>query len=143
MRGLRRPNGGSRTIRHWRNVFDVQAAVAARVADKLGVVLSAPAQTQLAARPTQNLAAYDAYLRSMALTEVDHVSLRRALAAAEQAVALDSGFAQAWARLADIHATLYLTTVPTRADALGAHDAAERAVALAPGAFNGYMARGS
>ncbi|MFI5250359.1 MAG: protein kinase [Gemmatimonadales bacterium] len=125
------------------DVFDVQAAVAARVADKLGVVLSPPAQTQLAARPTQNLAAYDAYLRSMALTEVDHVSLRHALAAAEQAVALDSGFAQAWARLADIHATLYLTTVPTRADALGAHDAAERAVALAPAAFDGYMARGS
>jgi TolB-like protein/tetratricopeptide (TPR) repeat protein len=124
------------------DVFDVQAAVATRVADKLGVVLSAPAQTQLATRPTQNLAAYDAYLRSMAFPEIDHVSLRHALVAAEQAVALDSGFAQAWARVADIHATLYLTTVPTRADAVGAHDAAERAVALAPGAPEGYMARG-
>ena len=124
------------------DVFDVQSAVATRVADKLGVVLTPPAQTQLAIRPTQNLAAYDAYLRSVALTELDHLSLHRALASAEQAVALDSGFAQAWARVAEIHATLYLTTIPTRADAEGAHDAAERAVALAPGAYEGYMARG-
>jgi TolB-like protein/tetratricopeptide (TPR) repeat protein len=124
------------------DVFDVQSAVATRVADKLGVVLSPPAQTQLATRPTQNLAAYDAYLRSMSFTELDHLSLRRALAAAEQAVALDSGFAQAWARVADIHATLYLTTVPTQADVVGAHDAAERAVALAPGVSDGYNARG-
>ena len=124
------------------DVFDVQSAVATRVADKLGVVMSPPAQTQLASRPTQNLAAYDAYLRSMSFTELDHLSLRRALVAAEQAVSLDSGFAQAWARVSDIHSTLYLTTVPTRADVVGAHDAAERAVALAPGAADGYNARG-
>jgi TolB-like protein len=38
------------------DVFGVQSAVATRVADKLGVVLSPPAQTQLATRPTGNLA---------------------------------------------------------------------------------------
>ncbi len=84
------------------DVFDVQAAVATQVADKLGVVLSPPAKTQLAARPTQNLAAYDAYLRSMALRDYDPPTLRRALAAAEQAVALDSDFAAAWARVSTV-----------------------------------------
>ncbi len=49
------------------NVFDLQSAVATRVAEKLGVVLSPLAKTQLAARPTQNVDAYDAYLRSLAL----------------------------------------------------------------------------
>ena len=58
-------------------------AVASRVADKLGVVLSSPIQTQLAARPTQNLAAYDAYLRSTSLDGVDPATVRLALATAE------------------------------------------------------------
>jgi eukaryotic-like serine/threonine-protein kinase len=124
------------------DVFDVQAAVATRVADKLGVVLSPPAQTQLAARPTQNLAAYDAYLRSTALDGNDPATLRRALAAAEQAVALDSGFAAASARVSTRHALLYYFSIPTRADADAARQAAERAVALAPGAPEGYIARG-
>jgi serine/threonine-protein kinase len=123
------------------DVFDVQAAVATQVADKLGVVLSPPAQAQLAARPTQNLAAYDAYLRSTALDGYNPATVRRALAAAEEAVALDSGFAAAWARVSTRHIWLYFAT-PTRADADAAYRAAERAVALAPTAPDGYIARG-
>ncbi len=124
------------------DVFDVQAAVASRVADKLGVVLSSPAQTQLAGRPTQNLAAYDAYLRSTALVGDDPPTNRRALAAAEQAVALDSGFAEAWAHVSVLHALLYINSTPTQADADAARRSAERAVALAPAAPEGYSARG-
>jgi eukaryotic-like serine/threonine-protein kinase len=124
------------------DVFDVQTAVATRVVDKLGVVLSPPAKTQLAARPTQNLAAYDAYLRSRALEGDDPQTLRRALAAAEQAVALDSTFAAAWARVSTRHSALYFNSTPTLADADAARQAAERAVALAPTASDGYVARG-
>ena len=124
------------------DVFDVQTAVATQVADKLGVVLSPPAQSQLAARPTQNLAAYDAFLRSTALDGVDPATVRLALATAEQAVALDSGYAAAWARVSTRHARIYNATIPTRADAEAARAAAERAVALAPDAPDGYIARG-
>jgi len=106
------------------------------------VVLSPPAHTQLAAHPTQNLAAYDAYLRSSALDGIDPATLRRALGAAEQAVALDSGFAAAWARVSTRHTLLYLVSIPTRANADAARWAAERAVALAPAAPGGYIARG-
>jgi eukaryotic-like serine/threonine-protein kinase len=124
------------------DVFDVQTTVATQVADKLGVVLSPPAQSQLAARPTQNLAAYEAYLRSTALDGVDPATVRLALATAEQAVALDSGYAAAWARVSTRHARIYSATIPTRADADAARAAAERAVALAPDAPDGYIARG-
>ncbi len=124
------------------DVFDVQAAVATRVADKLGVVLSPPAQAQLAARPTQNLAAYDAYLRSTALVGIDPPTLRRALAAADQAVALDSNFAAAWARVSTRHTFLYINSTPTRADADAGRRAADRAISLAPAAPEGYIARG-
>ena len=124
------------------DVFDVQSAVATRVADKLGVVLTPPAQTQLASRPTQNLAAYDAYLRSVSITGFDHVSVRASLAAANEAIALDSSFAAAWARKSALHSTLYISTVPTSDDAKAARDAAERAVSLAPQLPDGFVARG-
>jgi serine/threonine-protein kinase len=124
------------------DVFEVQAAVATQVADKLGLVLSGPAETQLTARPTQNLAAYDAYIRSTALEGTDPATVRRALAAATQAVVLDSSFAEAWARVSRLHSLLYAGSVSTRDDAEAAYRAAERAVALAPTAPDGYLSRG-
>jgi eukaryotic-like serine/threonine-protein kinase len=124
------------------DVFDVQSAVASRVADHLGVVLSPPAQSQVAARPTQNIAAYDAYLRSLALGGNDPPTLRRALASARQAVTLDSGFAAAWAQVSKTESLLYNNSTPTPADAEAAHIAADRAVALAPASADGYVARG-
>jgi eukaryotic-like serine/threonine-protein kinase len=123
------------------DVFDVQSAVASRVADHLGVVLSPPAQSQVAARPTQNIAAYDAYLRSLALNGNDPATLRRALAFARQAVALDSGFAAAWAKISRSESLIYTNSVPIPADAEAAHNAADRAVALAPASPDGYVAR--
>jgi tetratricopeptide (TPR) repeat protein len=123
------------------DVFDVQSAVASRVADHLGVVLSPPAQSQVAARPTQNIAAYDAYLHSMALSGLDPATVRRALALAKQAVALDSGFAAAWARVSTTESRLYANSVPNPADAEVARTAADRAVALAPASPDGYVAR--
>lgn len=125
------------------DVFDVQATVATQVADRLGVILSGPAQTQLAAAPTRNLAAYDAYLRSVALLSPDPATLRQAIAAAEEAVGLDSGFAAAWARVGSLHATLYAASVPTRADSAASAQAVARALALAPKAPEGYEAQGA
>jgi eukaryotic-like serine/threonine-protein kinase len=125
------------------DVFDVQSAVASQVADNLGVVLSAPARSQLAAPPTRNLAAYDVYLRSTALIGNDPPTMRRAIALGEQAVALDSTFAKAWAHLSLLHSALHVLSVPTPAEADAAHRAADRAVALAPLAPDGYLARGS
>jgi TolB-like protein len=125
------------------DVFDVQAAVATRVADKLGVVLTSPAETRLAERPTQNLAAHDAHLRSVALSGHDPATLRRALAIEQQAVALDSTYATAWAHLSLLYSQLYVLTIPTPAEAEAARHGAERAVSLAPAAPEGYLARGA
>jgi TolB-like protein/tRNA A-37 threonylcarbamoyl transferase component Bud32/tetratricopeptide (TPR) repeat protein len=123
------------------DVFDVQSAVASRVADHLGVVLSPPAQSQVAARPTQNITAYDAYLRSMALNGNDPPTVRRALAFARQAVALDSGFAAAWAKISRSESLIYTNSVPVPAVAEAARTAADHAVALAPASPDAYVAR--
>ncbi|MGH9366058.1 MAG: TPR end-of-group domain-containing protein, partial [Thermoanaerobaculia bacterium] len=128
------------------DVFVVQSDIATRVAQALGVALGAGEEKRLAEKPTQNLAAYDAFLRGEEaggnLGVMDPASLRRALAFYEQAVALDPGFAQAWAHLARASAALYGYGTPAPALAERAQQAAERAVALAPTRPEGYLALG-
>jgi TolB-like protein len=126
------------------DVFQVQTDVAARVAHALDVALSVGLEQRLAERPTQNLAAYDAFLRGEAASAPnDPISLRRALTYYEQAVALDSTFVQAWARLAWAQALLYYLGIPTPAGAEAARRAAERTFALAPNRPEGRIALGT
>jgi serine/threonine-protein kinase len=123
------------------SVFQVQADIAAQVARALNVALGDSAKHELAAKPTQSLPAYDAYLRgNAALASSDPASLRRAIAAFEQAVALDSTFVQAWAGLAAVQATLYTLSTPTPALAEATRRAAERALALGPTRPEGHVA---
>jgi serine/threonine-protein kinase len=127
------------------DVFQVQEAIATQVATALGVALGTGEQASLAARPTQNLPAYDAFLRGEAifreLAGADPPSLRRAASYYEQAVALDSAFAQAWSQLGRVRSNLFYLSVPTPAEAEGARRAVERAQALAPRAPETYLAQ--
>jgi eukaryotic-like serine/threonine-protein kinase len=123
------------------DVFQVQSSVASKVAANLGVVLSAPTQAQLEQRPTQNLAAYEAYLRSTAFDGTDLPSLRHALANANQAIALDSNFAAAWARAARLHATIFSNGTQQPAEAEASRVASQRAVELDSGAYGSYVSR--
>ena len=81
------------------DVFQVQSDIATKVAQALGGALGAGEEKRLSERPTQNLAAYDAFLKgeeaSNSMGVNDPPSLRKALGFYEQAVALDPGFAQA------------------------------------------------
>jgi TolB-like protein/tRNA A-37 threonylcarbamoyl transferase component Bud32/Flp pilus assembly protein TadD len=126
------------------DVFQVQQTIATQVAEALGVALGAGERQELAAKPTANLAAYDAYLRGEAITQSlvgsDPGMLRRAATFYEQAVGLDSAFGQAWARLANVRAALFFASVPTAAEAEAAQRAAERAEALAPRAAETSLA---
>jgi len=127
-------------------VFQVQADVATRVAQALGATLGSGERKALEARPTRNLAAYDAFLKgeeiSNGLAVIDPVLLRRALGYYEQAVALDSTFSLAWAQLSRTHSLLYNLSEPTPEDARVALAAAERALALSPDRPDGRMAMG-
>lgn len=128
------------------DVLRVQGEIAARVATSLGGALSADEARRLAETPTANLAAYDAFLKGDAATksmgDKSSTSLRKALGYYEQAVALDPGFAQAWARLSEAESTLYANGNRTRELAERAHQAAERAMTLAPGRPEGYLSLG-
>jgi len=128
------------------DVFKVQAQIAGDVAQALDVALGDSARKQMADRPTQNLEAYDAFLRGeqLIITEgkTDIVSARLAAAAYREAVQRDPGFALAWARLARAEALRY--NIGDQADSVlqGARGAADRALALAPNRAESHYAIG-
>ena len=126
------------------DVFQVQAEIASRVAQALDVALGTNERQTLAQKPTADLAAYDAYLRgeeiSGGMSVGDPTTLRRAVAFYEQAVALDSGFALAWAQLSRAHSTIYGNGVPAPEEGAKARRAADRALALAPSRPEGRLA---
>ena len=128
------------------DVFKVQADIASQVASALGVALGAVDQQKLAERPTQNLSAYDAFLRgeaaSQGLSVSQPASLRQAIEAYEQAVALDSTFVQAWAQLSRANSRLYQISTTDLTAAANAKRAADRALALAPSRPEGHQALG-
>ena len=128
------------------DVFQVQAAIAARVARELDVALGTGAQQRLAERPTANLDAYDAFLRgeelSDALGTTDAAPLRTALAYYQQAVQLDSNFALAWARVSQAQSELNRSG-PTVAGTEQAKEAAEHALRLSGARPEGHLAMGA
>ena len=89
------------------DVFEVQSQIATRVAGALGVALGGNEQLQLTKRPTDNVEAYQLYLKGRAVQSGDPVSLRESVAYLEQAVALDSTFGDAWASLSMQLSRLY------------------------------------
>jgi serine/threonine-protein kinase len=125
------------------DVFQVQTDIAGRVAEALDVALGTAERRTLAAHPTASLEAYDAFLKgeevSARMSTVNPVAVRRAAGYYEQAVALDSAFALAWAQLSRAYSSLY-NSGNLEGGRL-ARAAAERALALGEGAA-GHMAMG-
>jgi eukaryotic-like serine/threonine-protein kinase len=128
------------------DVFQVQADIAGQVASALNVALGAGQKQTLTERPTENLAAYDAFLKGEAtqgLVIANPPTLRAAITYYEQAVALDSTFGLAWAQLALANASYYYNVTPNPTSANAARRAADRAVALAPDRPESQLAIGS
>jgi serine/threonine-protein kinase len=121
------------------DLFQMQADVAARVAEALGVALGADERGSLAQRPTENLAAYDAFLRGERdLPEWGADAVRRAIAAYEEAVRLDTSFALGWARLSEAKSKGMRMAMGGREVA---ETAADRAIRLAPDKGDGYRVK--
>jgi TolB-like protein/tRNA A-37 threonylcarbamoyl transferase component Bud32/Tfp pilus assembly protein PilF len=124
-------------------VFQVQSDIAERVATQLDVALLEPERRAIEKRPTENLAAYEAYLRGM-----DYFYRQGNVTDSEQAVqlfrktvSLDPRFAEAWAMLAKAYHDLYW--VYDRPGALTLEtEAAKRAEQLAPDIPETHLALG-
>jgi eukaryotic-like serine/threonine-protein kinase len=128
------------------DVFQVQADIAARVAEALDVALGAGERQAIAQHPTANLAAYDAFLKGEAVfvgDVWDPATLRQAIKFYEEAVTLDSTFAPAWAQLARARGKLHFVRTPSQASGDSVRIAAEHARRLAPGRPESSMAWGA
>ena len=109
-------------------IFEVQSEIAQRVVERLGVVLFEKERAALAASPTQNLEAHQAYLQTLGIELGEGPAMREAIGALRRAVRLDPGFAAAYARLGYFHGALFhagFDRTPARLDeAKSAIDAA-------------------
>jgi eukaryotic-like serine/threonine-protein kinase len=126
------------------DVFQVQADIAGKVASALNVALGADVGQALAARPTTSTEAYDDYLRANEYYDRQSIpDVRLAVPLYHQAVALDSTFALAWARLATAEGYLYWFRADQSAEQLArAEQAARRSLALAPDLPEAHVAMG-
>jgi TolB-like protein/Flp pilus assembly protein TadD len=128
------------------DIFTVESEVAGAIADKLNAKLSGAEQEAVAKRPTENLAAYDAYLRARALSVAgyDFATTRKVTAAYTEAVRLDPDFAEAWANLARMVGYLYFNGVdPDVYTADFIKRATDNAVRLQPQNIETLAAQGS
>ena len=102
------PLWSERYDREMQDVFAVQDEIASKIAAALRITLSPQEQEALAAKPTENLQAYDLYLRGRNYARrVSRQDLQFALQMYENAVALDENFALAHAGLANVCAQYY------------------------------------
>jgi tetratricopeptide (TPR) repeat protein len=132
--------------RELQNIFGVEAEVAGAIADQLNAKLSGSEKRELAARPTKNPDAYDAYLRGLAFeggVEDFQASVLKSIEAFEDAVRLDPEFAVAWAHLCRQNGLLFLNVdqSPQRREA--ARQALDMAKKFGPDLVETQLANGS
>jgi len=137
---------GDRYDREMKDIFAVQTEIAEQVVDKLGLAVGHPGRPEAGAQPTQNLDAYQLYLRGKSqhhdpsLTRELH---REAVELLEQAIRLDPGFALAWAELSHAHTSAYHFRFDFNEERLAkARECADRALSLKTDLREGHLALG-
>src|SRR5437870_5414443 len=129
------------------DIFSVESEVAKAIAGQLRAKLTGEEEQVIAAKPTDNPEAYDAYLRGLAYTLKTLHTPANVLAAQKylrEAVRLDPKFALGWALLSYVDAVGYRTTAlqPTVALREEARQAAETALSLQPNLGEALVAKG-
>ena len=129
------------------DIFSVESEVAKAIAEQLRAKLTGQEEQVIAAKPTDNPEAYDAYLRGLAFslkTASTTANLLGAQKYLKEAVRLDPKFALAWALLSYTEARGYrtLNLQPTVALREEARQAAETALTLQPNLGEAVLAKG-
>jgi TolB-like protein/Tfp pilus assembly protein PilF len=145
------------------DIFAVESDVAKAIADQLRTKLTGQEEQVIAAKPTENVEAYDAYLRGLAYalkaglallpnyeaakyggTEFTPANTLAAQKYLKEAVRLDPKFALAWALLSYFDSVGYIASIlpPTLALREEARQAAETALTLQPDLGEAMLAEG-
>jgi tetratricopeptide (TPR) repeat protein len=129
------------------DIFSVESEVAKAIADQLRAKLTGQEEQVIAAKPTDNPGAYDAYLRGLSYRLKAGDTPANALGAQKylrEAVRLDPKFALGWALLSYVDAGGYRTQTlqPTVALREETRQAAETALTLQPNLGEAILAKG-
>jgi serine/threonine protein kinase/tetratricopeptide (TPR) repeat protein len=125
--------------REMADIFDVQDEIARAIAEKLKVTLKGGESARLVKRATENLEAYELYLRGRALLFKRGKAIAEATSCFQRAVDLDRGFAAAWAGVADAYTVAgYFGLAPPGQTMPRALTAARRSINLDPNLAEGY-----
>src|SRR5207245_3383156 len=129
------------------DIFSVESDIAKAIAEQLRAHLTGQEEQVIAAKPTDNPEAHDAYLRGLAYTlkaASTHANSLGAQKYLREAVRLDPKFALGWALLSYNDSLGYITSTlePTSALREEARQAAETAVMLQPDLGEALLAKG-
>src|SRR5438034_1609393 len=129
------------------DIFSVESEVSKTIAEHLRAKLTGQEEQIIAAKPTDNPQAYDAYLRGLAYTLKTGSTPANSLGAQKylkEAIRLDPKFALGWALLSSVDASGYLTQSlqPTFSLREEARKAAETALTLQPNLGEAVLAKG-
>ena len=130
------------------DIFGVESEIAKGIAESLQAKLTGREEQALAAKPTNNPEAYDAYLRGVAFEARYFSSFfsgdleEKAISFFERAVQLDPNFALAWARLSRANAALSFGSNSTAIWRGAAKRALEQAQKLEPNSTETLLALG-
>jgi TolB-like protein len=130
------------------DVFAIQSEIAKAVADELQAKLSPAEKAAIEQKPTDDLGAYDRYIRAKALlTGTAHLDARvgdnlfQAVRLLNQAIARDPNFLLAYCQLAQTHAQVHFFGFDHTAARLAlANEALERAMQLGPDRGEAHLA---
>jgi TolB-like protein len=127
--------------RELKDIFAVQDEIARSIANRLKVSLEGVKERSLVRAGTQNLEAYQLYLKGRALLYRRGAGLLRALECFHQAVALDPEYALAWADVADAYNMLaFYGAIRPDTILAKAKESALRAITLDPTVAEGHNA---
>jgi len=128
------------------DIFEVQSDIASRVIDELGITLLEPEQRAVESRPTENIEAYQAYLRGLEYAnhpDFTELNMRLTVEMFQRASELDPSFAQAHAWLSHAQARYYWFGHDlSEARMQLARQSAAQALALDPELPKGHVAMG-
>ena len=131
--------------RELRDIFDMQSDIAQQVAMKFDLQVSDRTKKKLVTPPTSNFMAYDLYLKGIADSEMESgigsaFYTRKAIEKLKGAVALDSGFSDAYARMALLYTVMAANEQRPDIWLDSARNFSEKAIALDPDREQGYIA---
>jgi TolB-like protein/Flp pilus assembly protein TadD len=126
------------------NIFGVEGEIAQTVAEALKAKLTGAEKAVLTQKPTNNSAAYDAYLRGGAQYwhSASQDGQETAVRSFEEATRLDPQFAEAWAALSRSHSVIFFHSDATATRRAAAEHALAEATRLRPDLAETQLARG-